>query len=176
MVKKIEQSEIQALPDALTNEAYTLVFGSIPGSSDSRRLTLQCKTFQMPAFTNEKVEVMLAGYQKRQSGTNTNTGSISSTFLETKDMAVLSLLRTWMQNARGTYTNSSIGYSDTYTRTGELTVFDSTGAVSTTCKIFKMWPSEISEIALDSSNPAQAVEVSVTWSYDYCEYGEQTTL
>ena len=106
MAVKIKQDEIQNLPDALTGESYVLMFGSIPGSSDNRRLTLQCKTCTIPAITNNTVEIQLAGFQKRQSGTNTNAGTFTCTFMETHDMAISSRLRTWLQYTRGTTTNS----------------------------------------------------------------------
>lgn len=176
MAVKIKQDEILNLPDALTNEAFLLMFADIPGSSENRRLSLQCKTCQIPALTNETIQIQLAGYQKRQSGTNTNTGTFSCTFMETHDMAISSRLRTWMQHCRGTTTNSSIGYSEDYNRTATLTVFDTTGAESAVYTIYGVSPQEISEVGLDSSNSAAAVEISCTFRYNYCIYGDSTTL
>ena len=176
MARKITLAESQSLPDFLTNEAFVLMFGSIPGESDTKRLMLQCKTAPIPAETVESLEGQIAGYKKHQSGIRTWSGTLSVSFLETKDMAVLKRLRTWQQFCRGTQTGISVGYSEDYTRTGEVTVFDSTGKVATTCKIYKMFPTEIPEVSLDSSGSAAAVEVSVTFSFDYCDYGEETQL
>lgn len=176
MVQKLSHDEIQNLPDALTTEAFVLMFGSIPGSSSTRRLTLQCKTCQVPAISNETIQIQLAGFQKRQSGTNNNDGTFTCTFMETKDMAISSRLRTWFQYCRGTITNSSIGYSEDYSRTAELTVFDTTGKAAAKYTIYKVSPQNIDAVALDSSSNAGAVEVSVTFRYDYCIYGDSQTL
>lgn len=176
MAVKIKQDEIQNLPDALTGESYVLMFGSIPGSSDNRRLTLQCKTCTIPAITNNTVEIQLAGFQKRQSGTNTNSGTFTCTFMETHDMAISSRLRTWLQYTRGTTTNSSIGYSEDYSRTATLTVFDTAGNESATYTIYKVSPQEIGEVALNSAGNAEAIEISCTFRYDYCIYGDSVTL
>lgn len=176
MVQRIQRDEINSLPDALTNDAFTVMFGSIPGESDTRRLTLQSQSVQEPEETNETITTMLAGFQKRQSGTNTNQGTFQVTFLETVDMAVLSRIRTWKQFCRGTTTGSSVGYSQDYTRTAELTVFDTSGAVSKTVTIYKCFPSNIDSITYDSANSAQAVVVTVTFTYDYAVFGEATTL
>jgi len=176
MVVKIKQDEIQNLPDALTGESFVLLFGSIPGNSDTRRLALQCKTCQIPALSNETITIQLAGYQKRQSGTNTNDGTFTCTFNETHDMAISNRLRTWMQYCRGTTSNSSMGYSEDYGRTATLNVFDTAGNLSATYTIYKVSPQAIDAIALDSSQNAQAVEVSCTFRYDYCEYGDSITL
>ena len=64
MVQRIQRDEINSLPDALTTESFTLLFGSIPGESDTRRLTLQCQSVQEPEETNETITNMLAGIQK----------------------------------------------------------------------------------------------------------------
>lgn len=176
MATRITRDEINALPDALTNDAFVLTFGTIPGETENRRLALQCKTFQLPEETNNPIENMLAGFQKRQSGTRTNSGTITATFMETHDMAILTRLRTWKQNARGTYSGSSVGYSQDYSANGLVEVFDTAGNLSTTCKIYNMFPSSIEAISLDSSNNASAVEVSVTFTYNYAVYGEGVTL
>ena len=176
MAVKIKHDEIQNLPDALTGESYVLMFGSIPGNSENRRLTLQCKTCTIPALTNNTVEIQLAGYQKRQSGTNTNAGTFTCTFMETHDMAVSSRLRSWLQYTRGTTTNSSIGYSEDYSRTATLTVFDTTGKEAATYTIYKVAPAEISDVTLDASQNAAAMEISCTFRYDYCIYGDSVTL
>lgn len=172
MAVKISRDEISSLPDALTNEAFTLMWGNIPGESDNRRLTLQCKTAEVPEETNEVINIMLAGFQKRQSGTSTNTGTFPVTFMETSDMAISKRLRGWKQYARGLRTNSSVGYSENYSRTGELTIFDSTGKVASVVKIYKMWPSTINSISLDASNPASAVDVSCVFTFEYFENSE----
>lgn len=176
MVQRIQRDEINSLPDALTNDAFTLMFGSIPGESDTRRLMLQCQSAQEPEETNEAITTMLAGFQKRQSGTNTNQGTFQVTFLETVDLAVLSRIRTWKQYCRGTATGSSVGYSQDYTRTAELTVFDTTGAEAKKVTIYKCFPSNIDAISYDSSNSAAPVIVTVTFTYDYAIFGEATTL
>lgn len=176
MVKKITQDEIMNLPDALTNEAFVLMFDSIPGSSNGKRLTLQCKTCLIPALTNETIQIQLAGFQKRQSGNNTNSGSLTCTFIETHDMAISSRLRTWLQYCRGTTTNSSIGYSEDYNRTATLTVFDTTGKEAAVYTIYGMSPQEISDVNLDSSSSSTTVEISCTFRYNYCVYGDSKTL
>ena len=176
MATRIQLAEIQSLPDVLTNESFVLMFGSIPGESENKRLTLQCQSAVIPGTTNNKVSSTLAGFTRHQSGTRTWQGTMSVTFLETKDMAVLSRLRTWDQYCRGTQSGVSIGYSEDYTVDGELTVFDSTGAKSTSCKIYNMFPTDVPDITLDSSGQAAAVTVSVTFSYDYAEYEEGTTF
>ena len=173
---RILRDEINALPDALTNDAFVLTFGSIPGETENRRLALQCQTFQLPEETNNPIEEMLAGFQKRQSGTRTNQGTISATFLETHDMAVLTRLRTWSQNARGTQSGSSVGYSQDYTVNGLLEVYDTAGNLSTSCTIYNMFPSNIDAIELNSSANAEAIKVSVTFTYNYAIYAEGTTL
>lgn len=176
MSVKIERDEIENLPDMLTNESFVLMFGSIPGESENRRLSLQCKTCQIPEEQNDTIDFRLAGYQKRQSGTNSNGGTFACTFSETHDMAVSKRIRTWYQHCRATTTNNSNGYSADYSRTAELTVFDTAGNVSATYKIYKVSPASIDAVSLDSSGSATPVDISVTFRYDYCEFGDSETL
>ena len=91
-------------------------------------------------------------------------------------MAISSRLRTWQQYCRGTTTNSGIGYSEDYNRTATLTVFDTTGKEAAVYTIYGMSPQEISDISLDSTSSASAIEISCTFRYNYCVYGDSKTL
>lgn len=176
MATRITRDEINALPDMLTNDAFVLTFGSIPGETENRRLSLQCKAMTIPGEQNATIEQMIAGFQIRQSGTRKNSGTFTATFVETYDMAVLKRLRNWKQHVRGTRTGSSIGYSQDYSVNALLEVFDTAGNKATSCTIYKVFPSDIPDINLDSGNDATAVEVQVTFTYNYPDYEEATLL
>jgi hypothetical protein len=176
MVTRIEREEIAALPDTLTNESFLVVFGSIPGSSDTKPLTLLCNKCSFPRESLGRIETRIAGFIKRQAGMQENDGTWTLTFVETIDMAVLSRLRTWKEQCRGKRSGVSVGYSEDYSTSVEVTIFDSTGAKADSGKYYKVFPIEIPEVNFDSTQTGQAIEVAVQFSYDYFVPEKGTTL
>jgi hypothetical protein len=176
MVKRITQNEINSLPDFLTNAEFVMMFGSIPGMSSTKRLTLQCKSTAIPGETVERVSETLAGFEKGQAGGRTWSHTLSVTFAETRDLQISKAFRTWMQMCRGTKSGSSMGYSKDYQVDVDIYVFDTAGEMVKSCTIYGVQPTEFPEIGLEGGTSHAVVNVAITFGYNYSSNDENTEL
>lgn len=171
-MKRIQRSEINALPDFLTDGNFVLMFGSIPGSASTKRLALQCKSTSIPGETVERLSEQLSGYDKGQAGNRDWSHTFSVTFAETKDLEISSKFRAWMQYCRGTQSGSSVGDSSSYTVNVEVYVFDSAGNQVKTTTIYKVFPTEFPETTFQGGINQAIVESSITFGFDYASNSE----
>jgi len=176
MVQRISRDEINALPDMLTNESFIALFGTIPGSTDNRRLMLQCTKCTFPERAIAQLEATIATFKRYQAGPSTTGGTFDITFNETTDLLVYSKLKTWMEICRGTRTGLSMGYSDSYSIDLPITIFDSTGKEVVVGTYYKVFPTRIPEVSLDSSGTGNVIELNIQFSYDYFVDSQGTTL
>lgn len=158
--------DVLNLPDVLSTEAFVLRFNNVPGGGDSRGLTLRCQTCVVPGVENEKIEVNLHGFQMFFRGRRRQSGSMSVTFIETRDSNTTRSLRRWIEFVVGTRSGNSRGYKFAYTTRAELSVFDTTGATADFITIFNCFPANINEIPLDGG-ASTAMVVTCDFSFDY---------
>jgi hypothetical protein len=114
-------------------------------------------------------------------GRQTFSKTISATFVETVDGAVLNALLNWKEIVVGTRSGNG-AYKKQYSALGTLGIIDTSGYVVHQQSIFYMFPTEVSNISLDGSSSGP-VAISTTWSFDFVEldgisldsYGESAT-
>jgi len=176
MVTRITRDEINALPDMLTNESFVALFGTIPGSTDNKRLTLQCTKCSFPSKSIAALEATIATFKRYQAGPVETGGEFRITFNETTDFVVYSKFKTWMEMCHGTNNGVSAGYTDSYSITLPITIFDSTGKEVVVGTYYKVFPKSLPEISLDSSGSGEVVSIDVTFSYDYFVDSQGVTL
>ena len=158
--------EINEQTDAMDSEHFQMLFGSIPGSSDTRPLSINCQTAVIPGITVEPIEVALHGHTVRFRGKQTFSGTFSIGFVENSAYEIQRRLRAWKESVVGTNTATSQGYKNQYAVTCELQVFDTTGVVADQLKIFGVFPSEVPEVQLDGQS-SQVMLIQPTFSFDY---------
>lgn len=162
----ITLNEINEQTDVMDSQHFRLLFGNIPGSEDSRPLTILCQTAVIPGVTVEPVEVSLHGHTVRFRGKQTFSGTFSVGFVEVSSYEIMSRLRKWKEFTVGTNSATSQGFKNRYSVTAELEVMDITGVVADRLKIFGVWPSEVPEVQLDGQS-SQAMLVQPTFTFDY---------
>lgn len=162
----ITLDEINEQTDPMDSEHFRLLFGNIPGSGDSRPMTILCQTAAIPGVTIEPVEIGLHGHTLRFRGKQTFSGTFSVGFVEVSSYEIMSRLRKWKEFCVGTNSATSEGFKPAYSVTAELEVMDVTGAVADRVKIFGVWPTEVPEVQLDGQS-SQAMLVQPTFAFDY---------
>lgn len=176
MVKRIQRNEITALPDFLTNGNFVMMFGTIPGTASTKRLTLQCKSTSVPGVSIERLSQELAGFERGQAGGKTWSHSLSVTFAETKDLYISKAIRAWMEWSRGTNSGLSVGDSGNTTVNADIYVFDNNGELVKTCTLFKVFPTEFPDTEFQGGSAQALVETQVTFGYDYSSDDEIVEL
>lgn len=155
------------LKDPFQTYNFSLTFPSIPGGGQGqeRELVYKCQTAALPGFALEVVEVPYHTIMLRYAGRMTYTGTFTATFLEVRDISTRKAFRRWMQFARNHDTNSG-AYKEQYSIAALLELYDDLPATVHAVGIMNCWPSEVTELALETSS-ATAGQLSVTFTYDY---------
>lgn len=168
---RIGFNTVASIPDVLDVIAYEIIFGSIPGSGDSRGLTIRSKDTNIPGFSNEKFSVTLHGHTRHFRGRLTPSGTWSTTFVETVDGYTWRTLKSWHERVVGSRSGNSTGYLADYSADVRLLVYDTTGATVAIRTIRELFPQEVPEVAL-SGEASAAMNVPVTWSFSLVEDGD----
>lgn len=168
---RISFQEVAALPDVMDVIAYEIIFGSIPGGTNSRGLTLRSKDANIPGISNEKFSVTLHGHTRHFRGRATPSGTWATTFVETVDMYTWRTLWRWHQRVVGLRSGNSEGYLADYSVTAQLNVYDTTGAKSYSGLIYELFPQEVPDVQV-SGEASAAMNVPVTWSFSLIDYDE----
>lgn len=157
-------NEIRSLPDPLFGCWFDLVIPNIPGGGDTRSLTIKVLTTSIPGMSVEDVTVSSHGVDVKYAGREMYTHTLSTTYLETRDMTTRDAIKGWLEMARSARNNTG-SYKADYATTANLILYDDTGAVVRTIVMDGFFPQTMDDAALDgsSSNP---VNVSVTYAYD----------
>lgn len=171
MSQAISQLEVQALPDFLATDRFRLQFGNLPlfGSSNTA-LTLKCVDAILPGQGNERFEVALQGFVRNFRGRKNYPRTFGVTIGETVDASALKALWTWGEAVVGTNSGNSLGYTSTYSVLGQIVVYDTTGAVSTSVQFVKCFPIDVTDLQLSGQNTQPAM-LQAVFAYDYPIYG-----
>lgn len=163
-------ANVQALPDAAQAWNFDLFFPTIPGSSrPGINLTYRCKTTELPSSSIEAVSIELHGVKKQEAGRATYTHSFNSTFMEAIDYATYQDLRRWRAYMRSWKGNSGTN-SQAYKINAEMDLYDNAGNPAQTVIIVGLFPTEIGQVSFNGAE-STALEVPVTWSFDYLDDG-----
>jgi hypothetical protein len=157
-------ADISSLPDPLLAYNFDLLIPNVPGGGSPRALTLKCMNTNVPGSILEQVLIQLHGAETVSAGRVTFTHTLAATFLETRDMTTRDAIRLWQDFARDVRVNGG-NYKAGYATDGMILLYDDTGTTVATINVRNMWPSEMTEFAVDGSN-STAANISVTFNYD----------
>lgn len=161
--------DVAGLADPAQLWNFDLFFDRLPSgvSGNLRNLTFRVKTTEYPGAEVEGVEVELHGVKLMYMGRATYTHELSVTFLEGVDWETRNAFYQWRELGRSWTKNSGVD-SSVYKTSATLTMYDDTPNEAKTVKLIGVWPKSIQAISLDNTQSA-AVELSVTFSFDYTE-------
>ena len=165
---KVTLDEFSSTKDPLLDDNFEFLIPNPPvgGSEYARTLRLFCKTGIKPGSTLEEVLKEAFGHQLNYAGRKIFSHAISTEYNENFEMAVYKQLEDWHEFVRATRTQLGAKKED-YATKAIFRVFDMEGAVVAEYNIFGVWPKVVPD--LQFSGAAQAVPVSIEWSFDYAE-------
>lgn len=161
--------KVLALPDAAQTWNFDLFFPLIPGSGDAAQLTYKCKGTSIPSSKIEQILIELHGTQKAEAGRAVYDHSFTATFMETVDYGTYLKFRAWRDKIRSWKRNTGSN-SSAYKVNVELDVYDNAGEVAQTFILAGSFVTDINEVQLNGAEN-QAVEMSITLSFDYVDDG-----
>lgn len=163
----ISLTAVESLPDVLGNWRFELDITPSATADQNivQALKLRCQQVDFSGVTIETVSVGLHGHEMNFRGRQTFSKTISATFIETVDGAILNSLLNWKEIVVGTRSGNG-AYRQQYSALGSLGIIDTAGAVVHQQQIFYMWPTEVSNISLDGASSGP-ISVSTTWSFDF---------
>lgn len=170
----ITNADVQSLPDILASDRFVLNLGSIPGSGDSRSLSIKCMDAMMSGYSNEAFPVPLNTHTRMFRGRKTYPRTLQIQYVEDVGVDTNYRLRKWMEDIVGTDSGSSNGYIADYAITSQLEVYDTAGALADLGAYFRFFPIDVQGYSMNGqqSNP---VVISCTFSFDYCKFNNTPT-
>ena len=136
------------------------------------------KAAEIPAATIAPLSINYAGRAYKLTGFRTYD-NWTTTILNDENFTIRNNIMNWMYRLSGEADGShflTFGLPET-TGDGTVTQIGVDGTAKGSWKMHNMWPTELSEIALDWSSDA-VEEYTVTWAYDFWTKGttqEETT-
>lgn len=168
---RTSMQNVKALADAAQSWNFDLFFPSIPGSPvPAQNLTYKCKTSAVPGSSLNIVPIELHGVKKQEAGNAIYEHTMNATFLETIDYTTMAAFRGWRNFMRSWRDNTGTNSSE-YKVNLEMDLYDNAGAIVRTVILVGAFPTAIAEVAYSGSE-ANAIEVSITFSFDYISDSE----
>jgi len=167
---RISFANVASLPDTLDVIAYEMIFGTIPGSGDSRGLTLRSKDSNIPGFSNESFSSTLHGHTRNFRGRAIWPGTWSTNFVETVDGYMWNTVKAWHERVVGSESGNSTGYLRDYSVAAQLIVYDTAGAVVSRHILEDVFPQDVGDVQV-SGEASAAMSVAVTWKYARARFG-----
>jgi hypothetical protein len=167
---KTSLSEILAIPDPMLSDNFEFRCPNVPGATNDRPLTVQCKSTTKPGMQIEEVEYALFGHVVKHAGRKTTSHEFTSEFYETWDGRITTTIEGWIEHIRATqsqhghFKNGAEGYAKDCT----LVIFNQVGDVALTYKLYGVWPSADQDLSFDGTN-ATGLTQSITFKFDYFE-------
>ena len=129
------------------------------------------KAAAVPAATIAALPVNYAGRAYKMTGFRTYD-NWTTTIINDENFAIREKIMNWMYRLSGQADGTRDGDNGITDSPGEavVTQVDVSGNDVQSWKFYKLWPTELSEIALDWSSDA-VEEYTCTWAYDYWSHG-----
>lgn len=162
----ITLDEITDQTDIMDSTHFRLLFGNVPGSGDSRPLTILCQTASIAGITIEPMEVGLHAHTVRFRGKQTVNPTLAVGFVESSGYEVQRRLRRWKEFTVGTNTGTSSGFKNQYAISPQLEIMDVTGNVVDIIKYHNLWITELPEVQLDGQSSTPML-LQTTFTFDY---------
>mgnify|MGYP001169133747 FL=1 len=129
------------------------------------------KAAAVPAATIAALPVNYAGRAYKMTGFRTYD-NWTTTIINDENFSIREKIMNWMYRLSGQADGTRDGDNGITDSPGEavVTQVDVSGNDVQSWKFYKLWPTELSEIALDWSSDA-VEEYTCTWAYDYWSHG-----
>lgn len=165
---KVTLDEFSSTKDPLLDDNFEFLIPNPPvgGTEYARTLRLMCKTGVKPGSTLEEVLKEAFGHQLNYAGRKIFSHALSTEYNENSEMEVYSALEAWHTLVRATQTQLGAKKAE-YAVKAIFRIFDMDGSVVKEYNIFGVWPKVVPDLQFSGS--AQAVPVSIEWSFDYAE-------
>lgn len=155
----------------------TLAFPEFAGAAATTPFTFMCKTASIPASTIGSVEVAYFGRTLKFAG-NRTFGDFNITVINDEDFIVRTAFQKWLSNINshaGNLQSAPAALGLGYTRDAVVTQYSKNGKALKKYKFIGMYPTELSEIALDWSANDQIEEYTVNLAYQWWEADDGST-
>lgn len=164
---RTSMANVLALKDAAQPWNFDLFFPSVPGAAgQAQNLTFKCKGAAIPSSKVNVVPIELHGVKKQEAGTAAYDHTYTAMFLETVDYTTLAAFRAW-RNLQRSWRDNTGTNSTEYKVNLEIDLYDNAGNVSRTVILVGSFPTDIAEVTLNGQEGTQAIEISITFSFDY---------
>ena len=152
----------------MLSDNFELLIPSIPGAdgTDARTMRIQCKTAVKPGSTINEILIELFGHATNHAGARTYSHDFQVTYLEVANGTISKALDKWANECRNHDTQHGKFKAD-YATDAEFIIYDQTGAKVATYEIVNLWPKQVPDLNFDGAQGTQAVELSVSFSFDY---------
>jgi hypothetical protein len=167
-MSKVTLEEFAETGDPLLDDNFEFLIPNPPvgGTEGARTLRLFCKTGVKPGSTIEEVLKEAFGHQLNYAGRKIFSHALSTEYNENAEMAVYKDLEAWHNLIRATQTQTGAVKAE-YAVKAIFRIFNMDGSVVKEYNIYGVWPKQVPD--LQFSGAAQAVPVSIEWSFDYAE-------
>lgn len=175
---KVTLANVASLNDPLTSSLYALHFylpegvvGNLEttageGVSGSKLLTIACQAVTLPAKTIAPNPLEVHGHTLRFTGKVSFDGTLTVSFVETRNMAIYNQLYNWQAACKDI--KSQLGlYKSEYQTEARLEVFDNKGIPQSIFLIKNMWISGLPDVAFDQNDTL--ITLSCTFAFDWIE-------
>lgn len=157
--------DISTLKDPLQTWNFGFIIPNVPGNGNGLALTLRCKSVVIPGMQLEVAELQLRGMQLNFAGRHVYSHTLPVTITEHRDMLSRQSILRWQYKARD-FRNNTGSYKTTYATTADIELYDDTGAVIRTIRLYGLFPTQLDDLTTESAATAVA-EMSVSFSYDF---------
>ncbi|WOL24369.1 tail tube [Yersinia phage fHe-Yen9-02] len=165
-MSKVTLDEFASTADPLLDDNFEFLIPNPPigGSDYARSLRIMCKTGVKPGSTVEEVLKEAFGHQLNYAGRKIFTHSLSTEYNENAEMAIYKPIEEWHDLIRATETQLGAVKAD-YAVKAIFRIFKQDGSIAAEYDIYGVWPKQVPDLTF--SGAAQAVPVTIEWSFDY---------
>lgn len=160
--------EVLKAADPMLSDNFELLIPNVPGASgqDARAMRIQCKTAVKPGSTINEVLVELFGHATNHAGARTYSHDFQVTYIEVADGRIGRALEAWANECRNHDTQTG-SFKEDYATDAEFIIYNQPGEKIATHEIVGLWPKQVPDLNFDGAQGTQAVELSVSFSFDY---------
>lgn len=156
--------DAQSLDDPQFAHDFDLLLPFIPGTPDTRNITIACQTSDIPGFGLEVAEALLHGVKIPFASNATYEQVLNATFLLENNWRLYHQLREWQQRTRSWERNSG-SLSSEYKVTAQLAFYDAPGNLVKAIECKGFFLENLQQMQGDGTNGTTILSPSVTFRY-----------
>jgi hypothetical protein len=158
-------NDVLSLQDPAMSYNFDLFLPNIPGSSDTRDLTIKCMTSDLPGVAVDPVDVALHGVQVPFAGRKIFTHTMNATFLESADWMTREKFRRWNEFMRS-WKNNTGALAAAYKVDAQMVLYNDVPEVVRTTNLFGLYPETVAEVQLDGG-ASNLITLQITFKYTW---------